>query len=340
MSANETAAREAPARRMSPELTLLGCFWSFIAVSAVVTVAFDLALPGIGFWTSFWTSRALIAFAVLAVATSAYRIWKDGALKGAATTLAERSAFCVTIIAFLIGFSQVKNVMHRLSFWVLDEPMAAFDAWLHGGVDPWVIYAVTLDYISFPMGGFYYHYLWAAIVLIGPVIVIMLDRNTARRRAFFTSVLFVWVGLGIVTAIAFYSVGPIFYGPLIGDEARFAALVEMAYANGFEQTVFPVTIDFLLDIRLSEDGRTGGGISAFPSVHLGVATLFCMYLISLTKWLAPIGVFYVIAVQAFSVLSGMHYAIDGYASIVLTAAAWTIAIRRFRRLEIDETEAV
>ncbi len=71
----------------------------------------------------------------------------------------------------------------------------------------------------------------------------------------------------------------------------------------------------------------GSGISAFPSVHLGIATLTALYLFERQRYLLLPGIAFVAVILFLSVYSGYHYAIDGYFSIVAVIGLW-LGLRR------------
>ena len=66
----------------------------------------------------------------------------------------------------------------------------------------------------------------------------------------------------------------------------------------------------------------GTGISAFPSVHVAMATVIALYVSERSVWLIPVAGTYLAAILVLSVHTGFHYAVDGYASIFLVAIAW------------------
>ena len=68
-------------------------------------------------------------------------------------------------------------------------------------------------------------------------------------------------------------------------------------------------------------GQTGfgSGISAFPSVHVGLATFNALFAWEYSRRLGILAFVYPGLIQASSVYLGWHYAIDGYAAIIVTA---------------------
>ena len=136
-----------------------------------------------------------------------------------------------------------------------------------------------------------------------------------------------WVGLGNVLALAFSSVGPVFYDRLL-DTDRFAELLLALKTSGIEASRIGAIQANLWTLYIEEGQAVGSGISAFPSVHVGVATVFALYLMERSKWLAPIAILFLAMILFFSVYLGYHYALDGYASIIVIVAAWALLRRR------------
>ena len=75
----------------------------------------------------------------------------------------------------------------------------------------------------------------------------------------------------------------------------------------------------------------GGGISAFPSVHVALITMNALFLASYSRVLGVLALAYVGFVLASSVYLGWHYAIDGYASIISVTLAYHLSRKLFNR---------
>ncbi len=79
----------------------------------------------------------------------------------------------------------------------------------------------------------------------------------------------------------------------------------------------------------SDGGQSvGSGISAFPSVHVGLAAVTLLYLWERSRILAPFGVLFATMIMFSSVYHGWHYAVDGYISIIAVTALWAVLRRR------------
>jgi hypothetical protein len=228
------------------------------------------------------------------------------------------------------AFAVVKGMISLpLGFWA-DPILARFDKTLHGGRDAWVVYWPLVDVIPAKLAFIGYNFGWAVVSMVLPVLVTMFDRDVARRNRLLICYIFVWVGLGNVFAAIFASVGPVYYDALL-DAARYAD-----YLIG--------RIDYLPDghpVRALQDtlwanmaerqGRLGLAISAFPSVHVGIAALVMVYLVSLGRLAGIIGIAFCALTQWSSVVYGWHYAVDGYASVLSVVLVWTITARWTKR---------
>lgn len=72
-------------------------------------------------------------------------------------------------------------------------------------------------------------------------------------------------------------------------------------------------------LHQNHDVAIGSGISAFPSIHVAMVTLYCFFAYELNHRVGHLALAYLVVIQVSSVLLGWHYAIDGYASMVAVA---------------------
>lgn len=222
-----------------------------------------------------------------------------------------------------LGFSFTRNTIPQVVPYYADPYLANLDRWLHMGHDPWsLLYTADGPVISVATSGQIYVIFWSMLAIAFPVLLAFADSSRSRRRRFLALFLFCWFVIGTAIATGVASVGPIFYDRLLGGD-RFAGLVAAHAAAGFADSGFGYTQDFLWNGYV-DDIAFGGGMSAFPSVHLAVGTVFALYLAERSIWLLPVGMAFVAALLIISVTSGYHYAVDGYASILLVLGAWAM----------------
>lgn len=138
--------------------------------------------------------------------------------------------------------------------------------------------------------------------------------------------------LGNVLALALLSAGPIFYDHLpVPDPQRYSDV--SAFVSRTDAEALKILRDGLWWASSTRQTAVGSGISAMPSVHVGMATVVALYVFErladaaarlprnlrpvglLTQWAVPLAI--VGTYQALSVWLGWHYAVDGYLSILV-----------------------
>jgi hypothetical protein len=225
------------------------------------------------------------------------------------------AAGVVILGAFLHSVSFLKSMIPAvIPFWA-DEAFAATDRAMF--IDSQAI-ALALGPMLIVLGLFYS--LWHAAHL-GSILWVLHWRNGNKARHILSFML-TW-SIGMVFAYLFSSMGPIFtgqYDPSVAPESvqRAAAFLWANYqANG---------------------ALPGGGISAFPSMHVAIAAWLAIVLKD--RGLAWLGIAYLIGVPACSVILGWHYVIDGVAGIAIALVAdylakrWIIRRRRYERASV------
>jgi len=202
-----------------------------------------------------------------------------------------------------------------------DPIMADVDKSLHLGVDPWVIAHWASAYL--PTDTMLYSYLtvWTLPAFALPIILAATDGDQARITRTLILYAVAWIFIGNILAFSGLSVGPVYYDRLLGGE-RFSDLTLALDATGVTKSGIGVTQQVLWDIYAGNSAKIGSGISAFPSVHVAVATVAAIYMFERSWLLAPIAVAFLCATFFLSVYTGYHYAIDGYVAFVVIVGLW------------------
>ncbi|MBY6049590.1 phosphatase PAP2 family protein [Vannielia litorea] len=238
-------------------------------------------------------------------------------------------AFLVLMVCnlFFLTFTMVKTSLpYAMPFWA-DPPLAALDRALHLGVDPYVLTHAIGAWIPPAAAVAIYMGAWIVPAMYLPVILVLFDGDRARVGRFLLLYAVGWALLGSVLALGGLSAGPIYYDRLLGGD-RFAGLIEALAASGISASMTGQVQDFLWGVYASGAQGVGSGISAFPSVHVGMACVVSLYLYERARWLAPLSVAITGVFLFLSVHLGWHYAVDGYASIAVILATWAVARRR------------
>ncbi len=284
-------------------------FQPFLYLGEWITVAFGLLIPCI-------IIRAAIAGAIRRpiAPLSGFCSELAGAMRP--RLMAGFLLFCAIVI-FYGSFTSVKNLLPHLFDFNWDVRLANFGRALHWGSDPATVLAeligprVTLA-IDYVYGG-----IWFALLLGISAWAATSTRNAHLRVQFFMTFLVCWIALGNVLAGLFLSGGPVYFGDLTGDHTRFAVL-----EASLDGTMSQASARYLWEFSQQETVSLGTGISAFPSMHVSICMLLTLFLWSIDQRFGWLGVLFTAVMLVGSVRLGWHYAIDGYASIILTPLVW------------------
>jgi hypothetical protein len=230
------------------------------------------------------------------------------------------------VIAIQIGFAFLKNAIPLLVPYYADPGLARLDAWLHGGADPWIAAHRWISGFDVRPWLVIYLDVWTIPAMILPILFVATDSDPARAGRYCWLYFGSWLLIGNLLALAGSSVGPVYYDLLTG-EARFAGLNAALTASGIADSSIGVLQSALWERYETGVLAPGLGISAFPSMHVAVAAITALWLAERSLWLAPLGLAFVLAILFLSVLTGYHYAVDGYASIAAVGVLWW-ALRR------------
>ena len=231
---------------------------------------------------------------------------------------------------FQAGFLVIKTSLPFVLPFFADPTFVKIDKVLHLGADPWVISHSWGQHLPLEwLAGFYLHG-WLTIAIILPIALATLDSDEARVKRILILYASAWIIIGNLLALAGLSVGPIFFDRFYGGD-YFADLPGSFLPIGPNMQVIRNAQESLWILYTHFGQSQGTGISAFPSVHVSVATLVGIYLYERSAYLLPFAVIWVAAILYMSVYTGYHYAIDGYASIAFIVGLWLYLRRRDKK---------
>lgn len=232
----------------------------------------------------------------------------------------------IACLFFQAAFTLIKTSLPFIVPFFADPYFAHIDQVLHFGNDPWTLTHAWAEGFAANQLVWVYVSVWGLPAMALPVIIAALDGNQDRVRRFLMLYVVGWVVLGNMIALAGMSAGPVYYDRLIGGD-RFIDLAPALIESGVKATWIGNLQESLWNVYVDRGQAIGSGISAFPSVHVAMACVTALYLAERTRWLAPIGIAFVAIILFMSVYSGYHYAIDGYAAIIVVTVAYGLARR-------------
>lgn len=159
-----------------------------------------------------------------------------------------------------------------------DVLQADFDDYIHFGEAPWR-YLMTIGHNSllrwliewnYNQGWFIFCFsalFWVAVSVEAKRI----------RTHYFLCYCLNWIIIGNVLALVFLSAGPAFYGQVVGDAGRFADQMAFLAESGSVHSAVN-TQRYLWALYEAGESGLGSGISAFPSMHVSLATLNALFL--------------------------------------------------------------
>lgn len=217
---------------------------------------------------------------------------------------------------FMASFTVMKTLIGMKLGFTWDAAFADLDAAIFG-IDPWRITHAVFGGALTKILEFFYATWGIALVMSLPIVA---WANREYTASFVLAMFMTWAVTGLAFAAIFASAGPCFaflFDPELG--VRFAPLIERL--NGLPNSSIAKTQAYLASTWNPLVAAKGGGISAFPSVHVAVAVLYVA-----AAWRRPvlrwILVAYAVIIWIGSIHFGYHYAIDGIASAFIAVGCW------------------
>lgn len=237
----------------------------------------------------------------------------------------------IGLIITISCFTVYKGTVVGAGGYGFDAMFIAWDRALFAGQDPWVLtHAVLPSAFATKIIDILYHPTFLPMVL-GFLVCIAASGRPALRYTYMTAYLVSFVIIGMITANALHSAGPVYDGALFGDGQTFEPLIARLATQNEAAGPFSAVFAQEYLLRLNEEGRTGfgGGISAMPSMHIVLAFLWVFAAYHLSRLLGVCVTLYAGVIWFGSVHLGWHYFVDGLVGVVMLAAIWYAAGRSF-----------
>lgn len=230
----------------------------------------------------------------------------------------------LVVLSAVMMFFFAKSLLPAVHGYSWDPALSKLDYALHFGHYPHALVAPIVEALHLPRVLDDAYLLWFLMMYAVCGFNVFGDRDLKRRLQFLWTFLLSWVICGTVMATLFSSVGPMFYHhfyPL--QDNPYAALSAYISHNGARD--FPLvyhTRDMLLEWATNGKLINPNAISAFPSLHVGIAWLAVLYARRIGWKCFALALVFWLSIFIGSIFFGFHYAVDDYASMLVITAMW------------------
>lgn len=228
------------------------------------------------------------------------------------------------------AFSAIKSAIPLFNEYKWDSTLIGYDRLIHGE-DPWRILQPWLGQPLITSALAVAYHVWFLLIYCGAIYFAVYEKNRQLVARYFIAYFATWTIGGMLMAVGLASVGPCFVKPLLGMDTFSEQMAYLRSANESYPVIVLQVQDMLLEWHRSGQHGLGRGITAMPSMHVALAFLFFLAMRHVGKWPAIVfGVFFLVIFLA-SIHLAYHYAVDGYASILLVTIIWKISSQISKR---------
>ncbi|MEX0308169.1 MAG: phosphatase PAP2 family protein [Ruegeria sp.] len=231
----------------------------------------------------------------------------------------------VSIVAMIMTFMFLKDEIHALNPSLWDTQFAKWDRFLHGGVDPWTLLWPILGSPLVTTAVNLAYHIWFPMMYIAVCVACLDRRDPVRSTVYLVSFALSWFVGGNILATVFASVGPVYFEPFnLGTD--FAPQMELLRQSNEISPVWALDVQSML-LEGYQNAGLARGISAMPSMHVCSSVLLALYAFTYSRWLGWAMTAFAVVIVMGSVHLAWHYAVDGYASIILAFVFWWLSKR-------------
>jgi hypothetical protein len=305
-------------------LSLIAIGVAYILAIYAVHAIFGIRDKVILLFFSVWFTRLAIIFSGFYIL---FHIWK----KSYRQLFTPRNLVgFLLMVAFMpvfkSAFASYKQTIPLIHEFTWDFSLMRLDYILHFGHHPWRLLEPLLSFPMIVRAIDFVYTTWFYALFLSCLWMAWTPRRHLRL-CYLISTLLVWILIGSVLATILSSAGPCFYShvasasdnPFAPLMLRLSEISESGKGN-YLDAIFNQA--GLWEGKITATWGAFAGISAMPSIHLAMATLFVFLAFEVRKWLGWVFVGYAAIILIGSVILGWHYAVDGYTGIILASLIW------------------
>jgi hypothetical protein len=229
----------------------------------------------------------------------------------------------VSLGAFFWAFACWKSAIPLVHPYSWDVRLWSLGAWLHRGQPDMLLAPVFGGPRTIVALDDLYDSWWYALFAL--LLWQVWQRDLAKAKRFLLAFALVWIVLGIFVATTFSSAGPCFAHLITGTHRYDALFARLNAANALSPLEALQAQAYLWTAHAHGIVPPGGGISAFPSLHVAGAVLGALAVTERNRALGAVAWLYVMLIWIASIMLGWHYSVDGYMAVLGVAACWSVA---------------
>lgn len=233
---------------------------------------------------------------------------------------------CAILSVFVTAFLAYKRAIPLFHPFAWDLAFMQADRAVHLGTHPWELLQPFFGGATATAIIDWIYVLWLRSI---PLVIAwqVWNRDRALRSQFLLTYAVSSIMLGTAMAIWLSSAGPCYYAEVVGQPDPYVSLFAFLADVNATYPLNALRIQNLLWAGYVGEGAFYG-ISAMPSMHVALPTLYVLAGFRTGSWLGWAFVIYLLAILIGSVHLGWHYAIDGYVSIPVVWVVW-VAVGRW-----------
>jgi hypothetical protein len=237
----------------------------------------------------------------------------------------------IGFIVFMSAFTSLKTLIPLVEPYAWDAAFSALDRTLHFGVDPWRILQPLFGHPWSTSAINIVYNLWFPVMFAVLYWQLFDLRRPTLRMRFFWTFFVTWILNGTVLAMLFSSAGPCFYEHVVNGANPYTDQITHLSHLAASYPVWAVgTQQMLWTAYESSRAGLGSGISAMPSVHVAMVTLFALLAWQYGRAARIFFIAFALLIMVGSVHLAWHYAVDGYLGAFVTLVIWWAAGKFFQ----------
>jgi|GEM_PF-6698441 hypothetical protein len=226
--------------------------------------------------------------------------------------------FLICLELIFTSYTTIKQAIPFINPNIYDQQLLIIDRFIHFGIFPSTFIAETANLKIFNKLLDKLYFLWFPTKIL-VLSFFIIHTSKIKKQLFLSSYFMIWV-IGVFLGLALPSIGPF----ALEQVALPAPGMDFSFAT---QKILSYIYEAKKPITANGNGNMffGYGLMAFPSLHVTACILFFYFLKDENEILKYSSLIFLILIFLGSLYSGWHYAVDGYAGILIVFISVTIS---------------